>query len=218
MKKSNSFCTRRRGRLTLALFVGMWLSAAGSSGSAIADDKLFEVTPMVGYQFGGNVDLENGEATIDSNPAVGLMMGLRMSKNSLAILSYQIQLTDVELSLKGQPKRKSDLNVGYLQIGGELDGRLTERIRYFFGGTVGTTHFSPKDGNSEWYFSGTIFSGAKYRISEMFGIRAQIRMLGTVLNGDSSWLCTSQGGCLIQVKDVTGTIQGDVGVGVYVRF
>jgi hypothetical protein len=203
------------------VLAALWAGLFALGSDALANpEKGFEVTPLVGYQFGGEVDLVDGKATIDSGPMAGVMLGLRVTDHSLAILSYQMQVTDVTLrSNNGQNSEKFDLNIGYLQVGGEFGGRLSKHFGYTLGATIGTTHFSPPDaGSSEWYFSGTIYLGTKYLITKNFGIRTQIRMLGTVLDSNSGWLCGSYNGCLVVVNDVTGTIQGDFSAGLFFAF
>jgi hypothetical protein len=207
--------------LALTLLAALWAGVFVPGGDALANpQKRFEITPLVGYQFGGEVDLVDGKATIDSGPMLGAMLGLRVTNNSLAILSYQIQITDVTLRLDdSQDTEKFDINIGYLQIGGELGGKASKNFEYVFGMTIGATHFSPQDdGSTAWNFSGTVYLGGKYLITENFGIRSQIRMLGTVLDSDSSWLCASYQGCLVVVDNVTGTIQGDISAGVFLSF
>jgi len=113
-----------------------------------------------------------------------------------------------------------DLKVGYLQIGGELGGSISS-VNLFFGITVGATHFTPDDGNTEWFFSGTAYMGAKIPITKHLALRTQLRVLGTLIDSDSRWFCVSGGGgggCVIAAGNFTGTVQGDVSVGLVLAF
>jgi len=51
-------------------------------------------------------------------------------------------------------------------------------------------------------------------------LRAQVRLLGTVISGDTRFLCISNGGarCAISVRDVEGFVQGDLMAGFYLAF
>jgi hypothetical protein len=150
------------------------------------------------------------------------MLGIRLrpDEGKLIILSYQLQTTKIDVDLDDEPSQKHDLNIGTLQLGGEVDGLVAPHVRPFLGMTVGTTYFSAdeKGGKTEWFFSGTVYAGAKFPFGDHFGLRAQIRMLGTLMGGKSRVFCSTATRCLITVDEVAGTIQGDLTAGLYVAF
>jgi hypothetical protein len=84
---------------------------------------------------------------------------------------------------------------------------------------VGAIHFTPQrsDLSTEWFFAGILYAGVKIPLHEHFGLRTQMRMLGTVIDSNTAWLCASQAGCYVS-GDVTGMIQGDFSVGAYLAF
>lgn len=182
-------------------------------------DNLIEVTGSVGYQFGGELDFDTAWANFDSAPNYGVMAGLRVNDYGLAVVSYHRQRSDTTLRIEGMPDQKFDVDIGYLQIGGELEYPYRKRLVPFFGMTVGAVHLSPdvSGGETSWFFAGTAYAGLKVPVTKYFGLRTQIRMLGTAIGGDSEVLCVLPGGCLV-AADLNGMIQGDVTAGVYLAF
>jgi hypothetical protein len=209
--------------LTTAFLVCVVFSMAG--GMARAGDRPgFEIIALGGIGFGGSLELHRGDADIDTGPAYNGMLGIRIrpdqGRGKLVILSYQLQTTKVDIDLDGMPNQRFDLNIGTLQLGGEVDGLVAPHVRPFLGMTVGTTYFSLDEPGSEmeWFFSGTIYAGVKFPFGDHFGLRTQIRMLGTLMGGESRIFCSSATRCLITVDNVSGTVQGDFTAGLYVAF
>jgi hypothetical protein len=195
------------------------------AGTARAGDRPgFEIIALGGIGFGGSLELDHGDADIDAGPAYNGMLGIRFrpdeGKGKLVILSYQLQTTKVDLDIDGPGRGKHDLNIGTLQLGGEVDGLVAPHVRPFLGMTVGTTYFSLDEPGSEmeWFFSGTIYAGVKFPFGDHFGLRTQIRMLGTLMGGESRIFCPAATRCLITVDKVSGTVQGDFTAGLYVAF
>jgi hypothetical protein len=212
--------------LTTAFLVCVVFSIA--TGMAQAGDPSrpgFEVIALAGIGFGGSLELDNGDADFDSGPDYNGMLGIRVrpDEGKLVILSYQLQTTKVDLDLDGSMSGlsgKYDLNIGTIQVGGEVDGLVAPHVRPFLGMTVGTTYFSLDEPGShtEWFFSGTVYAGVKFPFGDHFGLRTQVRMLGTIMGGESTIFCQSVTRCLISVDKVSGTVQGDVTAGLYVAF
>jgi hypothetical protein len=206
-------------------------------GSALAErpiDPSFEISAMGGYGWGGKIKLDvldqiDGKLKIDPGPIASGMIGLRLrsDEGKLIVFSYHRQFSSITLKIPssstspggGVTKIQSgDFHTGYVQVGGELDGKVG-RARPFFGATLGATHFTPLDSGfgTEWFFSAGFYGGVKIPIGKHFGIRMQGRMMGTVLFADSDLFCTGNS-CLVSIDEVTGPIQGDLSGGFYVAF
>ena len=188
-----------------------------------SDQGLFEFTALGGIQFGGSPDLVGFSGSLDSGPSFGGIAAVRVSDEGLVALSYTCQRTEFEVTSTGPVpigSRSIDVNVGYLQLGGELELPVSPRLVPFIGLSVGTTHLTPRNaGATNWFFSGTFTGGLKVPITRHVGLRTQMRLLGTLITADSSFLCESDGGlkCFIS-SDLSGMIQGDLMAGVYVTF
>ncbi|HEU5073374.1 MAG TPA: hypothetical protein VFU02_04365 [Polyangiaceae bacterium] len=216
------------GASSVALFV---------PAQALAQPYDFEITPHVGYQFGGSTEVEaseeqvdeeaatNGELDIASAPSFGVTFDSRVHGGGYAELSYSRQQTNLGLRTPGNPRQEVfDMSVEYIQIGGLMDFRATDysRVAPFFLMTLGTTRFAPDDESGlgdEWRFSVVLGAGVKIAlIGERFGIRAQARMLTTFLSSESAIFCPGNGKCLFMVGDTTATFQGEGSLGVYLAF
>lgn len=184
---------------------------------------MVQLSGWAGYQWGGEIDADIGRINIDSAPTYGAQAGLRVQDDGFAFISFTQQSTTARIRFDdGQPSTTFDLDVGYLQIGGELDLHMHRHLVPFIGLSIGATYLKPNepDASTEWFFSGSVIGGAKIPITKHIGIRTQMRFLGTVISSDTDFYCVSSGGaaCAISVDDTTGFIQGDITGGLYVSF
>jgi len=187
--------------------------------------KRVEITAMAGWQWGGSVNMLTGSGTYDSGAAFDGIIAIRTQADGLMGVTYSLQRTDFTatfLNAQGNFVRRTvPVNVGYAHFTGELElAKPEQRFVPFIGLSVGATHMTPRGGGQTgWFFSAGFIGGLKYRLFEHVGLRAQMRLLTTVLNGDSRLFCVSSGGlsCALST-DLEGMIQGDLVGGVYVAF
>lgn len=203
-----------------------------SPAPALAQPYDFEITPHVGYTFGGSTEVEaseemedagevSGELDIASAPSFGLTLDSRVYGGGFAELSYSRQQTNLGLRASGEPREELfDMSVEYFQIGGMMDFRATDysRVAPFFLMTLGATRFAADDYGDEFRFSFVLAAGAKIAIVDRFGIRLQGRFLTTFLSSESTIFCPGNGKCLFMVGDTTATFQGEASVGAYIAF
>jgi len=208
--------------LALPLLVAFLPALASAEVERRFEGQWVEVTGLAGIQFGGEIKNNLGQVNFDSDLSYGGMVGLRVADDGLIVVSYHRQRSNTRTMFPTLPANL-DVDIGYLQIGGELELPLRPRIIPLIGLTVGATHFTPVVGDlgTAWYFSAVAYAGVKIPITKYFGLRSQIAVLGTVINGDGSLLCgsgPSGGGCNIKATDITGMVQGDFTAGVYFAF
>ncbi len=209
----------------LALLVADTAFAQGSRPTPqLIDPGMVQITGLYGIQFGGSLGLEEGDLEIDSAQAWTVQAGLRVQDDGFAFVSYSRQATTAHFdSATGTPASGSfDVDIGILQLGGELDLPMQKHLVPFIGLGIGATHFTPIDtsGGTDWFFSFSAIGGLKIPIVKHVGLKGQIRYLGTVVNSDASWFCASSGGltCGVSLNDTTILSQGDVTGGLYVSF
>ncbi len=215
-----------RGVAVVAIATIAMAGAAHAQGSRpklkVIDPGLIQITGLYGIQFGGSLDLEEGQLEIDSAPAWTVQAGLRVQDDGFAFVSYTRQSTVARFdSATGTPPSGNfDVDIGLLQIGGELDLPMHRHLTPFIGLGIGATHFSPAGGSTDWFFSFSAIGGVKIPIVKHFGLKGQIRYLGTVVDSNASWFCVSSGGatCGVSLNDTTILSQGDVTGGVYFSF
>lgn len=219
-------------RIGAVLMVCLLLCIAGEAfaqGSRkkpeVIDPGTVQLTGLYGYQFGGSLDLDEGKLRIDAAPAWTVQAGLRWQEDGFVFASYSRQSTTAKFDADSGSASDGqfDVDIGYLQLGGELDLRMRKHLVPFIGLGIGATHFTPigtGDG-TDWFFSFSAIGGLKIPIVEHVGLKAQVRYLGTVVNSNASWFCGSVGGsgtCAVSLRDTTVMSQGDVTGGLYVSF
>jgi opacity protein-like surface antigen len=172
-----------------------------------------ELTPFVGYQSdetfkdeltGTNLKLENAHSAgliVDVDVAPGSQVEILYSraKSSLAPERGGAVLTDVK--------------VEYLHIGGLLVYG-NDRVRPFFGATLGMTRFSPDaprlEGDTN--FSLGFVGGVKLFLTKNIGLRLEARGFATSVSSDSTAFCNN-GGCRIFYDgDVLWQFAGNAGL------
>jgi hypothetical protein len=184
-------------------------------------DPSIEISALAGGAFGGSIKLEDGDKIdLGASWAVNAILGIRLrsDEGKLLVVSYHMTRSPATFTIDGQSST-SDVDVGHLQFGGEIDGRMAPYFKPFFGLTVGAAHFSPTWGaDTEWFFSAGFYGGVKVPVNKHFGLRLQGRMMGTIISGNSSLFFGPGGGAVVTVDSVSGPIQGDLQAGLYYAF
>lgn len=177
-------------------------------------------------QWGGSTDLASGgSGSFDWGPSYGGSAYWRVRKDGLFGVIYSREESRFDASIP-QPdgsllQVSSDVIVGVIQAGGEVEISPTKKLTPILGLSVGTTYFQPTSGGGDtnWFFSAAVTGGGKYRITDHFGLRAQMRLIVTVLDGNSSFVCVSAGGATCAVSaDLDALFMGDLVAGLYVEF
>jgi opacity protein-like surface antigen len=200
--------------LRIAFLVMLTFGLGLSSGWA----QQVEITPLIGYQFGGKVTVQRGTLNIKDSMNYGVILDITVRPNTQLELSYSRQDTRVEVRGVNIDNPIHDATVEYWQIGGLVE-YPKDRVRPFGLFTLGATHFNPKTAgvSSVWRFSGTIGGGVKVFLSPNIGLRLQGRILLPYLSGGSSFFCGLPGGCYVTLGG-TVLLQADVTAGLILAF
>jgi len=199
------------------------LLAMAAPSSAQDKPYKFEITPFVGYRFGGHFeDRDSGaEFELGESDAWGVNFNILANPNGQWEVLYSHQGTDLSTQGLFTSDPFIDLDVEYLQFGGTylFDGINT---RPFIALTLGVTQFDPQPAefNSETFFSASFAGGLQLNANKRFGIRLEGRVFATFVDSSSSIFCSSVGGagaCLIQI-DGTIVTQWEGRVGLVFRF
>jgi len=198
------------------------LIAIALAPDAVAQDR-FELTPFIGYRFGGSFDDINDpnsqitSVDVSDSGAYGLLFDINMSETSQIEVSWSRQDTDMTGKLRdGSKQDLTDTAIDYWHVGGNwLFGDSLDNTRGFVNFTLGATHFSPKEFSSETQFSFAFGGGGKFYFSEVVGIRLQGRLLTTYINSSTSWWCAY--GCWA-VESGNWLLQAEIDAGLIFRF
>ena len=153
------------------------------------DAREFEITPFIGYQFGGSVDVTyqglRESVSIKDTTNWGLMLNLGISDAMQLELLYNTQDTKADASIVDD---SLDLNIDYWQLSllwdfNPYDDDFSPYLVFGLGGTW----MRPDGFSSVSRFSGNIGGGVKYFFSDRIGIRAEGRFYGTYINSDIAW-------------------------------
>jgi len=187
----------------------------------LAAQSGIEITPTIGYRFGGTVNSEPGQFSANDNLAWGATVGYRVKPDGLVELVYSRQPTTIRFN----PDTSATFTVGdaaieFLQLGGALEFGHDPNTKPYFALTLGGTHYSPQNPDlaGEWVFSWGAALGLKTYLSQHIGLRAQARLWMSTLSSDTQFWCTLPGGCVIHASNGVFFTQGELSGGVMFVF
>jgi len=181
-----------------------------------------EITPFVGWRFGGSLEEETTGASIEFEDAksFGLVIDYTIEPDKQVEIYISRQYTSLEGfdtdELNGESFKK-DLTVDYYHIGGVylISG---DKLRPFVSGTIGLTVFNPDDPDlsSETKASLALGTGVKYYASKHLGLRLEGRGIFTLIGSDTA-VFSKNGNMSIHVNG-SGIAQGEVNAGLMFMF
>lgn len=199
----------RSVRMPAALAVALLLGATPARAQSV------QITPFVGYAFGGSVrdTVLDESRSFDAALDYGGTLSFPISESWRFELLYSRQ----ETKLAGGPGSSFDVTIERY-LGGFQEEKGDERLRWF--GTVwfGATRFVPGLGgyDSETKFGAGVGLGVKTFPVKNVGLRFEARGFYTLVKGEGGAFCAN-GTCLFAFSG-TGLWQGDVSAGLILAF
>lgn len=190
--------------------------ALGLAWGGAAQAQKVELSPFVGYQFGGGVTspVLARDYTLAPSIHYGGTLDLAVSENWRVEVYYSRQDTELQPAGGG-----ADFGV-YLERleAGLMEQRGTGPTRFFGALTVGVSRFVPKlgDYDTDSHFSGTLALGFKRWFGDHLGLRGEFRGHWIATESGGGAIC-SNGSCLFAFSG-TGIWQGDVSAGLILAF
>jgi hypothetical protein len=178
-----------------------------------------EVTPWLGYQFGGSFeDVENDvDYDFRDTSAAGAMVNVDLTDITQLEFYFGRQETEVKSGGMFPTDTLFDLDIDYYHIGGTL--LISEdKWQPFVVGTIGITHLDPDltSADSESYLSMGLGGGVRFlptkHLGLYLGIRGIYTFVDTTVRGSSG-----PGGGTIAVR-ADGILQGVLQAGLIFRF
>ena len=157
----------------------------------------FELTPTVGYRFGGTASTSYSTfiESVEVSPALSFGMTLEYALSPRASLEFIWSHQDTELKLNyrqtppaGYSERLTHLNVDTFQIGGLWQfGTYGDSFRPYLDFLLGMSILTPAPQFSTLTrFSGSVGGGVKYFHSDKLGLRLGLRFMPIYINSSSS--------------------------------
>jgi len=164
----------------------------------------FEVTPIIGYTFGGSLKDSDTEESLKfgDSESYGLILGLRdetKAGGGFYELLFLHQKNHVKIDDSIFPGGDHlDVDINYLHFGGRY-GSEGEVVNPFVVAGVGATFFDPDEGGSITKFSFSIGGGANIPLSKHISLRLEGRGFGTIFDSNSAVFCEDHE-CRVRVK------------------
>jgi hypothetical protein len=159
-----------------------------------AEERFAEITPFIGYRFGGTFEQEQSEAEYELNdsPSFGLIVNIRHQDPTQWEIFYSQQKTEAEFLGATTNDPEVDIDLHVLQLGGtyQFEGELARPYLAF---TLGGTHIrtSSAESRSDTFFSGSIGVGMKFLPTSRVGIRVEARAYGTLVSSSTDLFCST---------------------------
>ncbi len=199
-----------------AVVLSMVLTPVGLSAQRV------EITPFGGFQFGGDLRIQNGDLDVSSGLNYGFTIDVSFTTGGKIEFLYSRQKTDLKLEdeATGAVSTLFDMAVEFIHVGVVYEWDL-EKVKPFVVLTGGVTRMVPQgvDRESRRWASGIFGGGAKTFISEQVGIKAQGRLAFSLVRAGDELFCapTIAGGCLVGLRRKLMT-QGMLTAGAFVAF
>ena len=183
-----------------------------------------EITPFVGYMFGGDFrsswDDDDRYRNLNVKEAAnyGLMVDFAITRSAMIELIWVRQSTELEIPPIAAPSATeftTDLDVDYFHAGFMWQW-TPSNIRPYVVGTLGGTSFSPDGSGSTTKFSTSIGGGVKLFMGNHFGFRFDGRIYSTYVDSDTVVYCNPY--YCANFNDSTYFVQWDAKAGVIVAF
>jgi hypothetical protein len=184
-------------------------------------DNSFELTPFVGYTWGGTLSSGQSifaeDADVASSANVGASFSFPVAPNGMKIelmVDHQsTNLTTGSASLFDRGINIGDLDVTYYQAGLLVPlGDSRSGVLPFFVASGGLATLDPRgNGTAATRFAATVGGGVKVPINRTVGLRAEARAMYTSLPSDETCNICNFGGN----RDLW---QGQANFGVYFKF
>lgn len=183
----------------------------------------FEITPLMGYRFGGDFEISDEEeeptftkVSLKEETNYGLLFAWSVDserQGEFLINNYATEFSQEVDSIA----TNNNISVSYAHIGGNVpisDGYFP----LYVSGGLGLTHLSPEDNllDDETRFSMNIGLAAKLPISEHFNFRFGGRVYATFFNSDSRIFC-NEANCAMYISSDMW-IQSEVNAGLTFKF
>ena len=188
---------------------------------ANAQDGVAELTPIIGYRFGGTLtDADTGETfSIQPSWSWGFVAGISLGpKNFIVEATYLQQLTRAssDVAFGGGLGGLHDMRIQTVLAGAQWDFSPQARVRPLVSLGLGASSIEAQGGGRTTSFTAALSGGVKLMATRTFGVRADLRALALFSGGSLKGLCQFSE-CRVGLTG-WGTLQVDLSVGTLFSF
>jgi hypothetical protein len=181
--------------------------------AAQAEAQQIEITPFVGYQFGGEleeIDDDSITRKLDQSPTWGLMLNVGITNLDQVEFYYSSQGTDLNRGVEPAV----GVTIDHFQIGAIHQYAPSRPINPYIGISLGASKFVI-GGDSDTRFSGSLSGGVKMVVSDHLGFRFDGRVFG-ISTGSNPITCSDE--FCIGYPDTSIIWQYTINAGVMIHF
>ena len=180
----------------------------------------FEITPLIGYRFGGDFNTSRDEVhhrvELSEETSYGLLTAWSFDKKRQG----EVLLSHYDTSFSQSDDfsaSNTNLAISYLHLGGNVPITSGFVPLYVTGG-LGVTHLAPEDKalNDETRFSMNVGLATKLELTEHISFRLDGRVYGTFFDSSSLIFCDVDTCAIYVSSDVW--FQSEVNAGITFRF
>lgn len=152
--------------------------------SALAQSH--EITPFVGFQAGGKLEIDSEEQSLASAPALGLTLSFDRGRGRMLDFVISHQETSVPTA---------DVSLTTFHVGGRYFLRRDQRAMPYIAATVGGTRLGSGDAETiQFSFAGGL--GADIRLTPRTALRFDGRLYTTLFTDRARFDCIDDGVCV----------------------
>jgi hypothetical protein len=184
-------------------------------------DNALELTPQVGFRFGGTLLSEDTgffpDLEVASSASIGGIVGIPVGDTGMKVelsISHQESQLEVEGALFDPADRIADIGVTYYQAGIRFPFATSRNAMPFISVAAGIASLDPQfqGGSSENRFAGSAGIGVKVPFNRNFGLRLEAKGYYTSLGHDDD-------DCFRCYDDtMRDFVQGETSIGVVFSF
>lgn len=181
-----------------------------------------EISPMVGYFFGGKTNFYEGSLRIKDNINYGVHLGFDAGGHSGGEFSYAVSMSEAQwrpsFNYEDElPETNFDVQTHIFLLGGVKGIELSSSQLIGFGTfKAGAIYYNAKSVEDVWRFLVGIGGGLKYYINDRIGLKFQANMyLPVYFNGGGIYcgIGSSGSSCGASLNSTVVIFEGDLSAG-----
>jgi hypothetical protein len=184
---------------------------------AVAEAQIAEITPFVGYQAGGAIELDEEDNPIDGSLVFGAVGSFDRGRGRMLDLLVSHQTTGASRQDPFEPLVSADVSVTYFHIGGRYYWDPERRYAPYVAATGGGTYMTV-DNADGLFLSFSLGGGIDVPLSRRVALRFDGRFYTTLIGNSVELSCTDSGQFCSGITQGQNFNQFTASTGLVIRF